>query len=267
MSLVNQGLQYGMSEKQLADVLNKALLANPDYTQMAVNNSLAGLVAGQAESADKASTNQADAGYQIATQIKDWPETVRRQFVEKTAGYTLPKEIAESIIKDPSKYKQSYEANAPWARKMRELEMELRGRVSAAAAGKDRPMTPMEQAQARLSLAYQRGDMPAVESIQKEIAGMRGDVNRPERTAVETTTKQVGQEVAAQTALSLKGKAFTDPVTGQKTRFRSLPIDEQNRLVKEYINSAGKTGQPQVSKPMTGTVKLPSGPVTYKVLP
>jgi hypothetical protein len=125
----------------------------------------------------------------------------------------------------------------------------------------------MEQAQARLSLAYQRGDMPAVESIQKEIAGMRGDVNRPERTAVETTTKQVGQEVAAQTALSLKGKAFTDPVTGQKTRFRSLPIDEQNRLVKEYINSAGKTGQPQTSKPMTGTVKLPSGPVTYKVLP
>ena len=255
MSLANQGLQYGMSEKQVADVVNRALLANPDFPQMSVDSALAGLAAGRAESANKASTNQADAAYQIATYLENLPEPARRQFVEIAHGYTLPKEIRQALIEDPSKFKKAHEANAPYARQYGLESLQGMWGAKTAAAGRDRPMTPMEQAQARLSSAYQRGDMAAVEEIQKEIAGMRGDVNRPGKTAAETTTKQVGQEVAAQTALSLKGKAFTDPATGQKTRFRSLPIDEQNRLVKEYINSAGKTGQPQVSKPGIQTSK------------
>jgi len=255
MSLANQGLQYGLSEKQVADVVNRALLSDPSFTQMTVDNTLAGLAAGQADSANKASTNQADAAYQIATLIKDWPETVRRQYMDHVGGPFFRGELKESLIKDPSKYMDSYKANAPYARQYGLESLQGMWGAKTAAAGRDRPMTPMEQAQARLSSAYQRGDMAAVEEIQKEIAGMRGDVNRPGKTAAETTTKQVGQEVAAQTALSLKGKAFTDPATGQKTRFRSLPIDEQNRLVKEYINSAGKTGQPQVSKPGIQTSK------------
>lgn len=263
MSLANQGLQYGMSEKQLSDVLNKALLANPDYTQMAVNNSLAGLVAGQAESANKASTNQADAGYQIATQIKDWPETVRRQFVEKTAGYTLPKDIAESIIKDPSKYVEAYKANAPYARQYDLESLQGKLRVQASAAGTARPLPPMNMSQVEAELT------------QKIVAG----VATPEMIE---QLKQIRASKAAAAEKSLAGAENT-VINAQKT-YTELHREEERKVKKNQYNYNGKvvlgselppevrretarkqladrgiiqpqTGQPQVSKPGIQTSK------------
>lgn len=263
MSLANQGLQYGMSEKQVADVVNRALLANPDFPQMSVDSALAGLAAGRAESANKASTNQADAAYQIATYLENLPEPARRQFVEIAHGYTLPKEIRQALIEDPSKFKKAHEANAPYARQYGLESLQGMWGAKTASAGRDRPLPPMNMSQLEAALT------------QKIVAG----VATPEMFE---QLKQIRASKAAAAEKSLAGAENT-VINAQKT-YTELHREEERKVKKNQYNYNGKVvlgselppevrretarkqladrgiiqpqaGQPQVSKPGIQTSK------------
>lgn len=249
MSLANQGLQYGMSEKQVADVVNRALLSDPSFTQMTVDNTLAGLAAGQADSANKASTNQADAAYQIATLIKDWPETVRRQYMDHVGGPFFRGELKESLIKDPSKYMDSYKANAPYARQYGLESLQGMWGAKTASAGRDRPLPPMNMSQieAELSKKVTTGTATPVEVAELERIRANkyatADIKEAQRTAVVIKT------------LKEAGRQYIHPETGQKVRFDRLPLGTQQDLINRELSKPSGSGQPQVSKPGIQTSK------------
>ena len=247
MSLANQGLQYGMSEKQVADVVNRALLSDPSFTQMTVDNTLAGLAAGQAESANKASTNQADAAYQIATLIKDWPETVRRQYMDHVGGPFFRGELKESLIKDPSKYMEAHKANAPYARQY-DLES-LQGMWGAKTASAGRPLPPMNMSQIEAELTQKVVAGVATPEMIEQLKQIRAsksataDIKEAQRTSVVIET------------LKKAGRQYTHPETGQKVRFDRLPLGTQQDLINRELSRPSGSGQPQVSKPGIQTSK------------
>jgi len=219
MSLANQGMEYGLPEKQASAAFYKGLLAHPDFTQMAVDNRVAELIAGRAASANKASADQADAAYQIALQIKDLPEAVRRPFVENTAGPTLPRWLAESLIQDPQRHIEAHKANAPYARQYDLESLQGKLRVQASAAGAARPLPPMNMSQVEAELT------------QKIVAG----VATPEMIE---QLKQIRASKAAAAEKSLAGAENT-VINAQKT-YTELQREEERKVKKNQYNYNGK---------------------------
>jgi hypothetical protein len=241
---------------------------------LAAGNIQAELSSTKAEYSKKAIEAQSDLAYDLAVQTKDLPEPIRRQIVDRVGGPLLSKELKESVVTAPVNYMDAYKT-ADYARKIGEVNAHGTWSAKTASAGRDRPLPPMNMSQLEAALT------------QKIVAG----VATPEMFE---QLKQIRASKAAAAEKSLAGAENT-VINAQKT-YTELHREEERKVKKNQYNYNGKVvlgselppevrretarkqladrgiiqpqaGQPQVSKPMTGTVKLPSGPVTYKVLP
>lgn len=244
MSLANQGLQYGLSGKQLEDNVNKFLLSDPAFTELAAGNRQAELSSTKAEHSRKAIEAQSDLAYDLAVQTKDLPEPIRRQIVDRVGGPLLSKELKEAIITAPVNYMDGYKT-ADYARKLGEINAQGMWGVKTAASGRDRPLPPMNmsQVEAELSKKVTTGTATPVEVA--ELNRIRAskyaaaDVKGAQQTSIVIET------------LKKAGRQYTHPVTGEKVRFDRLPLETQQDLINRELNKPSGSGQPQTSKPVT----------------